>query len=66
MKLKEKLKTCGCIAALGAVLAAGTIVEASAQSRRSNESSKPNVLVIFGDMALSPTWDMDGGCHKWQ
>ncbi len=49
MKLKEKLKTCGCIAVVGTVLAAGAMVEASAQSGRSNDNSKPNVLVIFGD-----------------
>jgi len=47
MKLKNKIKSCGRIAAVGAILATGTLVTASAQ--RKSEPQKPNILVIFGD-----------------
>jgi arylsulfatase len=46
MKLKDKLKKCGMVAAVGAVLAAGAIVPQEANAQK---SSKPNILVIFGD-----------------
>ncbi len=49
MKLKEKLKTCGRVATIGMILAAGTMVEATATSKEAKENPKPNVLVIFGD-----------------
>ncbi len=50
MKLKEKLKNCGKIAAVGAILAAGSVTMASAQSNSSaGKSKQPNILVIFGD-----------------
>lgn len=48
MKLKEKIRSCGKIAAVGFVLATGAVVAASAQTRKS-EQPKPNILVIFGD-----------------
>ncbi len=46
LNLKEKLKNCGKVAAIGTILAAGAIVpqKAEAQSQK-----KPNILVIFGD-----------------
>ncbi|MDR2916770.1 MAG: arylsulfatase [Tannerella sp.] len=48
MSLKEKLKNCGKIAAVGAVLAAGTIVSQTAEAQQT-KGGKPNILVIFGD-----------------
>jgi arylsulfatase len=46
MTLKNKLKKCGMVAAVGAVLAAGAIVPQKADAQK---NSKPNILVIFGD-----------------
>ncbi len=46
MKLKDNLKKCGMVAAVGAILAAGAIVPQKADAQK---SSKPNILVIFGD-----------------
>lgn len=48
MKIKDKLKSCGMIAAVGAVLATGTVVSAQAQTKKS-QKQKPNIVVIFGD-----------------
>lgn len=48
MKIKDKLKSCGMIAAVGAVLATGTVVSAQAQTKKSQQQ-KPNIVVIFGD-----------------
>ncbi len=52
MKLKDKLRSCGKVAAVGAILAAGTVTMSSAQTQQkssSNNTQKPNILVIFGD-----------------
>ncbi|MDR2916779.1 MAG: arylsulfatase [Tannerella sp.] len=46
MTLKDKLKRCGMVAAVGAVLAAGAIVPQKADAQK---NAKPNILVIFGD-----------------
>ncbi len=46
LNLKQKLKNCGKIAAVGAVLAAGAIVPQKAEAQ---QAKKPNILVIFGD-----------------
>ncbi len=48
MSLKEKLKNCGKVAAVGVVLAAGSIVPQQVEAQQQNKS-KPNILVIFGD-----------------
>ncbi len=48
MKLNDKLKACGKVAAIGFVLATGTVVASQAQTKN-NENQKPNILVIFGD-----------------
>ena len=48
MKLQEKLKSCGKIAAVGFLLTTGTIV-AQAAEKKSSQPQKPNILVIFGD-----------------
>ncbi len=55
MNVKQSLKSCGKVAALGAILATGTLVpqEANAQNKTQNKanqkSKQPNILVIFGD-----------------
>ncbi len=46
MSLKEKLKNCGKIAAIGAILAAGAVMPQEADAQ---QKGKPNILVIFGD-----------------
>ncbi len=46
MNLKDKLKNCGKIAAVGAVLAAGIVVPRKAEAQ---QAKKPNIVVIFGD-----------------
>ncbi len=46
MTLKEKLKNCGKMAAIGAILAAGAVVP---QQVEAQQTKKPNILVIFGD-----------------
>ena len=48
MKLREKLKSCGKVAAVGFLLTTGTIVTSEAQTK-STPPKKPNILVIFGD-----------------
>jgi arylsulfatase len=47
MSLKNKLKNCGKIAAIGTILAAGAIVPQKSEAQQTKE--KPNILVIFGD-----------------
>ncbi len=50
MSLKNKLKQCGQIAAVGAVLASGTIIPQQAEAQNQAKSKgKPNILVIMGD-----------------
>ncbi len=50
MKLKEKLKNCGKIAAVGAILATGSVAPASAQKQQSQQQQqKPNIIVIMTD-----------------
>ncbi len=48
MSLKQTLKNCGKVAAVGTILAAGTLVPHKAEAQKAS-SQKPNVLVIFGD-----------------
>ncbi len=47
MNLKVKLKICGKVAAVGAILAVGTIIPKEAEAQQAK--GKPNILVIFGD-----------------
>ncbi len=51
MKLTDKLRNCGKIAAVGAILAAGSITAASAQAKSGSAGSaqKPNIIVIMTD-----------------
>ncbi len=46
MRLKEKFRNCGKIAAVGAILAVGAVVP---QKMEAQQTKKPNILVIFGD-----------------
>ena len=48
MKLREKIKSCGKVAAVGVLLTTGTIVASEAQTTPA-QAQKPNILVIFGD-----------------
>lgn len=50
MNLKDKLKKCGKVAAVGTILAAGTLIPQKAEAQKSKQSQqKPNILVIMGD-----------------
>lgn len=46
LNLKQKLRNCGKVAAIGAILAAGAIMPQKAEAQ---QTKKPNILVIFGD-----------------
>ncbi len=48
MDLKNKIKNCGRVAAVGAILAAGSLTAASAQAQ-SSQQQKPNIIVIMTD-----------------
>ncbi len=48
MRLTQQLKNCGRIAAVGAILATGTLVPQQAEAQP-KKPEKPNILVIFGD-----------------
>ncbi len=47
LNLKQKLKNCGKVAAIGAVLAVGAVVPQNAEAQ--TKGKQPNILVIFGD-----------------
>ncbi len=50
MNLKQTVKKCGQVAAVGAVLAVGAIIPQNAEAQQKKASSgKPNILVIMGD-----------------
>ncbi len=49
MNLKDQLKNCGKVAAVGAILACGSITAASAETPSAGKDKQPNILVIFGD-----------------
>ena len=66
MKLHEKLKSCGKVAAVGMVLATGSIVSISAQTPK-NQPQKPNILVIFGDdIGISNLSTYSGGIMGYE
>ncbi len=50
VNFKQKLKSCGKVAAVGVILAAGAIVPQKAEAQQKKaQTQKPNILVIFGD-----------------
>ncbi len=67
MNIKDNLKSCGKIAMIGAILAAGALMPHKAEAQQSRSNTKPNILVIFGDdIGISNVSAYSGGIMGYE